>query len=151
MADRRYSEAQEVLHQALEVDQKQIPIYTNLAEVALHLGYSGEIVLDYLNKAFALNARQPANKRDTLFGARLMKAWALSRLGRHDEASELVTAVFDEAPQDFVPLMGELHYLSGLMAMEQGKADTARAAFHKSLRIDPEGMYGKLAKTMLEQ
>jgi cytochrome c-type biogenesis protein CcmH/NrfG len=150
-ATQRYEEAEEALHQALTHDPKQVPIYGNLAELALQRGYNGQIVLDYLEKAFELNAKLPEKERTKMLSGRMLKAWALSRLGERKAAFELMQEVFSEAQTDNVPMMGELHYLSGRIAMEQGKIVTAQSAFHKSLQLDPEGMYSQLAKTMLQQ
>jgi tetratricopeptide (TPR) repeat protein len=147
----RYQEAEEFLQQGAKLEQGEAHIFISLAEMLLLQNWSPELALDYLEEAFVINEKKLEGERAPMPVAQVLKAWALSRLGKTSEAQALAESALAFADNASVSTKAELHYYAGRLALAQENKSAAETAFKTVIRLDPNGIMAKYAKQLLSQ
>jgi tetratricopeptide (TPR) repeat protein len=139
---RRFSEAEQCFHKAIEIGDITGSSQDGLAELRLVRRVDPEQALTYGRQAIEHAKRRP---RGLVGGAGAFyahQAWALALLGRNAEARESL----DEAlrtPSPPAAGIAELHWRAGMVLIAMQQPAEARQHFQIGADADPRGKYGR--------
>ncbi|MBT2439157.1 tetratricopeptide repeat protein [Streptomyces sp. ISL-36] len=149
LAEGRTADADASLAKAQAIYQ-QLRLRTDLAHCHWMRGYikaqNGELAL--AEREFRTARDMLTAKRATLFTAQVEVELAdvLRRLGRYDEASDLLMALLDLGDRHGAVHAGGAHRLLGLIAEERGQSETAEEHYVTALGLlERSGASGDLA------
>lgn len=152
LAQRRYADAITYCEGVIKISPESATAYRSLANIYLEQNDLTARALDLTTQALAAHKVRKALRRSSLqslaeiYGVR---AWALSRLGRNDEAAACITRAFELGHRRSRPGMAYLHYLAGQALRAQREESSAVEHFNAARRLDPEGYYGELTTRAL--
>ncbi|MDZ4384379.1 MAG: tetratricopeptide repeat protein, partial [Nitrospirota bacterium] len=134
--------AEEVLRRSVEKSPGYVPAHLQIALVYESLGRYEEANAEFI-KVLSLakegrevdvaKSRLGLIKGEAAFSARLKKAYQLIQAGKYELALDEAKTVVTIAPDNYVA-----HYTVGFIYDRLNKIDEARAAFLKSLEINPD-------------
>ncbi len=155
---KRYEEAEAVLHTALEVHQLTTgeieTVYSNLAEVYLYQGIWPEEALRLAQMAYQA-------KKESLLGSQVDRqmwghilgnqAWALALMGQFTKAEKTLQAAFKESDPNFAPGYAGVYYRAGRVKLLEGSYKEAQIHFETAVEIAPHSAYAQLSRQALEE
>jgi tetratricopeptide (TPR) repeat protein len=134
---RAFKEAYEAYGRAIRIEPKLVLAYNNLAWMAATRRERLDEALAWIQKARSL-----APKESTLFDTH---GWVLRARGDLTGAAAVLSEGISENPS------ADLHHHLGVVRMEMGQLDDARANLRKALQIQPDFSDALDAKTRLKQ
>jgi tetratricopeptide (TPR) repeat protein len=132
-ARQEYEQARQEFDKALQIRPDYIP--ARLAQIQVGL-LRGD------NEAALHDADQTINLAPNNIQVRVMKAAALQRLGRFDEARALLTLILDKQPKQVETLL-EL----GVLDLNQRKNKDAEELFQRAYAVNPGNLRGLLGES----
>jgi len=132
-ARQEYEQARQEFDAAIQLRPDYIP--ARLAQIQVDL-------LRQNNDAALHDADQTIGMAPNNVQVRVMKAAALQRLGRFDEARTLLTAILDKQPNQVETLL-EL----GVLDLNQRKNKDAQDLFHRAYLANPNNLRGLLGES----
>ena len=137
---RRYEEAEQYFHRAIESGDHTGNSQDGLAELRLVQGMEPERALDYARQAVAHAARQPGARVPGSYYAH--EAWALAQIGRREEAREALEKATTVEPVS-ARSGASLHWRVGMVLLVLEEEAEARKHFRIAAAADPRGKYGR--------
>jgi tetratricopeptide (TPR) repeat protein len=132
-ARQEYEQARQEFDAAIQLRPDYIPARLAQIQVALLRGD---------NDAALHNADQTISIAPNNVQVRVMKAAALQRLGRFDDARSLLTVILDKQPKQVETLL-EL----GVLDLNQKKNKDAEDIFHRAYEANPNNLRGLLGES----
>lgn len=149
----KYEEAIKMFEGSIAISQGQAMVYSDLAEALLYKGVDLPLALDLTERAWknqqaSLESRWLSSHQ----GGQILanRAWALAKLGRHQEADETLMRAFAVADKSFTPVLAGIHLRAGYVMLARGERSRADEYFTQGHRLDPQGHYGRLCAKELE-
>ncbi len=147
---RRFSEAEQCFHRAIEMGDVTGSSQDGLAELRLLRGVDAEQALTYARQAVEHAKRRPGGLIAGAGAFFAHQAWALALLGRTEEAHELL----DEAlrvPSITPAGIAELHWDAGMVLLAMNQPAAARQHFQIGADADPRGKHGRRCAEQLRR
>lgn len=155
---KRYEEAEAVLHTALEVHELTTgeieTVYSNLAEVYLYQGIQPEEALRLAQMAYQAKKKSTLGSQvDRQMWGHILgnQAWALALMGQFKEAETTLQAAFKEGDPNFAPGYAGVYYRAGRVKLLEGSYKEAQIHFETAVEIAPHSAYAQLSRQALEE
>jgi tetratricopeptide (TPR) repeat protein len=154
LRQKRFREAAAALEVVHKIHPQFSAAHNDLAEVLLTQGQEPQRALLLVENALKLklgNARLRNADRHSTAYMYANRALALAMLGRMEEASASVEMAKDSGDPSFIPGLAGTAWRCGLALVRMQKFQAAREQFQQAATIDPQGLYGKLAASALQE
>lgn len=148
----KWSEAEQVLREAIEADPNRGGSYASLAEVLLKRDQNATEALAVLQQALDAERRDPNAHTRTKLGNDLRceiyatRASALAQLGRISEAEEEIERALKLEPGKARPEIAEIRWRAGAVFEQLGRPAEARQLYREAAAADPESWIAEQAR-----
>jgi len=150
----RVREATRAFEAVTKIHPQFFGAHIGLAESLLSHGQQPQRALLLLDNALKLKDRNLRSKnidRHTTANIWAARSLALAMLGRMEEAAAAVEMAKDSGDAAFIPGLAGTAWRCGLALARMEKFQAARERFQRAATLDPQGLYGKLAATALQE
>ncbi len=142
----KYDEAIKMFEGSISISAEQAMVYSDLAEALLYQGADLPRALELTERAWknyqaSFEARWLSRYQAGQISA--VRAWALARLGRYQEAEETLARAFGVADRSFKPVLAGINLRAGYVALVRADNQRAKEYFAQGQQLDPNGHYGR--------
>jgi tetratricopeptide (TPR) repeat protein len=148
MEQGRYDEAMRSYEAALHAFSWRRRPYRGMAEMLLRQGKKTEQALEWTEKiidftGLSTSQRKRNGRPQDDYWA--LKAWALARLGRRQEAESAIETALKATDKEVIPDLATTYHRVGMAMQALGNEVAARDYFKRAAELDPRGRRGLLA------
>lgn len=152
MEQGRYDEAMRSYEAAVYAFSWRRRPYRGMAEMLLRQGKQTEQALNWIEKiidftGLSYGQRKRNGRPQDDYWA--LKAWALARMGRRQEAESAIESALKATDKRVLPDLATTYYRAGMAMQVLGDETKAREYMKRAAELDPVGRRGTLAKAAM--